>query len=88
MNPRTQIPQNVSQLAHSAAADVRKVTTTLTGYSTPQALSSAELALDRAIDNLRVLKVHVRTLKAKSSAPIVRVDPAMVSAVMDEAGYR
>lgn len=84
----TQIPQHVSQLAFSTAADVRKVTTTLSGYSTPQALSSAELALDRAVDSLRALKIHIRTLKAKSSAPIVRVDPAMVSAVMDEAGYR
>lgn len=60
---RVSVPQSTSQLAYSTAADIRQVTTALTGFSTRHALMSAELAIGRAEQGLKALRVSVRAMK-------------------------
>jgi len=68
MTPRIAIPSSVCSVAYATAGEVSRLTSTLNGTSTHTALCAAELAAQRAQDNLREIRVHIRALKKQARA--------------------
>jgi len=63
---RVAVPSASCQLAHTAAGDVSRLTSTLNGSTTLAALILADAARQRAMANLRDLGPVIRQLKREA----------------------
>ncbi len=63
---RIAVPSQTCQAAYSAAGDVSRLTSTLNGSTTYQALCAAEQARNRALVSLRTLGPEIRRLKSEA----------------------
>jgi hypothetical protein len=65
---RIAIPSSIAQRAFTAAGDISRITSTLSGTSTFQALCAAEQARVRVMNEMRALAPEIRRLKAEARA--------------------
>ena len=63
---RIAVESRVSQHAYAASGDLSRLTSTLTGSTTFQALCAAEQARNRALVSLRSLGPEIRRLKQEA----------------------
>ena len=71
---RIAIPSSVTARAYIAAGDISRITSTLNGTSTFQALCAAEQARVRVMNEMRALAPEIRRMKAE--AKVVERDAA------------
>lgn len=65
---RIAVPHTVSSRAFNAAGDMARITSTLSGTTTFQALCAAEQARVRVMNEMRALAPEIRRMKADARA--------------------